>query len=365
MNIKSLATEELIAARDKLKNEISSLSGKQMAYKILANSLYGAISNAGFRYFDLRIAEAITLTGQASDQHVELVLNYYMNRILKTDKIDYVTYGDTDSIYLNVDSLVKSATKSSATVADVVQFLDKVGSTKIQEQINVSIDRIYEIGSCFNKVMDMKREAIASRAIWTGKKRYAMIVHNSEGVDYHPYKLKVMGMDIVKSSTPKFIRAKLKDALTVIFEKDQQSLYDYVSSVKDEFWKAAPEDISFPRSITDLQKYTDSRTIFTKGTPIHVRGSLLYNTINSKNQDRTTIKDGDKIKFIYLKMPNPIHENVIAFPSSESLPKDMGLHSYIDYELQWEKCFLSPLNGICNAIGWKSEKIATLEDFFS
>jgi len=343
--------------------QIAGLSGKQNAYKTLNNSLYGVMTNHVFRYFDLRVGEAVTLTGQASDQHIELVMNQYMNKIMKTDNVDYVIAGDTDSIYLNVDGLVKQFFPNES-LDKTVKLLDKVGEDRFQKVLNASIDHIYNIGNCYKKTMAMKREAIASKAIWTAKKRYAMIVHNSEGVDYTPYKLKIMGMDLIKSSTPVLIRKYLKDALTLIFESDQEALYEFVDDLKKKFLKMTPEEIAFPRGCNDLTKYTDNKAIFKSGTPIHVRGSLIYNHMNRNNKDVVPIKDGDKIKFIYLKVPNPCRENVISFPSFGTLPPDMGLHKYIDYEKQWEKVFIAPLLGITTAIGWNPEKRPSLEDFF-
>jgi len=354
--------QEYGATKNKdLVTKIAALNGKQMAFKILANALYGALSNAGFRYYDLRIAEAITITGQASDRHVEQTLNEYMNATLKTEDVDYVIAGDTDSIYLNVAPLVEAACGPDA---DVVKFLDRVGNTKLQDQINRSIDYIFSTGNCYERIMDMKREAIASRAIWTAKKRYAMVVHNSEGVDYKPYKMKVMGMDIIKSSTPLLIRKKLKEALTVIFEKDQAALHEFVGNLYTTFVQLPVEDISFPRSVTDIVKWADPKRIYKPSTPIHVRGSLLYNKFNKSNKEIAQIRNGDKIKFVYLKVPNPIRENVVAFPSYGVLPESMGLHKYVDYDKMWESVFIAPLKGICDAIGWTPEKKASLEDFF-
>ena len=356
--------QEYNNTKDKtLSSKIASLNGRQMAFKILANALFGALSNAGFRYFDLRIAEAITLTGQASDRHVEKTLNEYMNNMLKTD-IDYVIAGDTDSIYLNVDPLVKKVYGDSLPGHKVVEFLDKVGKTKIQEQLNFSIDHIYKIGNCYEKVMDMKREAIASRAIWTAKKRYAMMVHNSEGVDYTPYKMKIMGMDLIKSSTPMAIRKKLKESLVVIFEKDQQALHDFVAEVHDAFMKMPVEDVSFPRGMNDMDKWIDSKILYKSRTPIHVRGAILYNHFNKKNKDLVPIKNGDKVKFVYLKVPNISREDIISFPSYGNLPESMGLHKFIDWDKQWDKVFIAPLKGITDAIGWTPEKKPSLEEFF-
>lgn len=365
-NLTQMSLEQLLERKQILQHKLASLNGRQMAFKILANSLYGAMSQIGFRYYDIRIAEAITMTGQASDRHIEMIVNQYMNEVLKPEQpVDYVIGGDTDSIYLDVNLLVKRAFEGkNPSTKEIVTFLDKVCDTKFQEQINKSIDIIYNTGNCYERIMNMKREAIASKAIWTAKKRYAMMVHNSEGVDYTPFKMKIMGMDLIKSSTPLYIREKLKNALLTIFEKDQEALYEFVASVKKEFLSMPVEQIAFPRGCNDLTKYADNVSIFKKGTPIHVRGSLVYNYINKDNKDITLIRDGDKVRFIYLKVPNPAREDVISFPAFSTLPVNMGLHSYVDREKQWDKVFIAPLKGICDAIRWRPERTASLELFF-
>jgi DNA polymerase elongation subunit (family B) len=362
---KKMQELEKTGSKDKhVKAQIASLNAKQMAFKIMANALYGAISNAGFRYFDLRIAEAITLTGQASDRFAETKLNEYMNKLLKTTDVDYVLAGDTDSLYLNVDPLVRKVFPDK-TIEETVVFLDKVCSTKIQEQINGSIDTIYQIGNCYEKIMDMKREVIASKAIWTAKKRYAMMIHNSEGIDYRPYKMKIMGMDLIKSSTPHAIRSKLKEALVVIFEKDQEALFKFIDNFKNEFVKMKVEDISFPRGVSDIEKYSDSRTLYKSGCPIHNRAALLYNKLSDGNPNLVKIRSSDKIKFVYLKLPNIIREDVIGFLSHSTLPPEFNLHKFIDHDKMWESVFISPLKGITDSIGWQVEKKSTLEGFFS
>lgn len=209
----------------------------------------------------------------------------------------------------------------------------------------------------------MKREAIFSKAIWTAKKRYAMIVHNSEGVDYHPYKLKIMGMDIVKSSTPKAIRGELKSILVKIFESTEPELQEYVAGFKKKFMEMPIEDVAFPRGVNTLNKY--ARGPKKPGKPIAVTAAITYNTYASKDKTLTPIKDGDKIRFVYLKQPNPTHSHVIGFPAFGTLPPSLKLDKFVDYGLQWEKVFLSPLKGITNAIGWDVEPKSTLDDFFS
>lgn len=346
-----------------LESRIAALDNRQMAFKILNNSLYGGISNAGFRYFELPMAEAITLTGQASDMHIEQSLNKFMNKALGTDNEDYVIAGDTDSVYVNVNPIVEKFYPGKDIDA-TVKWLDKFCSQAIQPIIDKSINHIFSLCNGFDKLMDMKREAIASKALWQKKKRYSMIVHNSEGVDYKPYKLKIMGLDMIKSSTPKVVRSELKDSLRIMFEGGEESLQKHVSIAKEKFMAEEPENIAFPRGVSDLNKWSDGmkQGEIKSGTPIHVRAAILYNQYKEKHE--TPIRNGDKIKFIYLKMPNPIRQDVIGFPATGKLPNRENLLKYIDWNTMFEKTFLSPLSGLTDACGWQHTKVASLEDFF-
>lgn len=309
------------------------------------------------------MAEAITLTGQASDMHVEKTLNRAMNKIMGTEELDYVLYMDTDSAYLDVDPLVKKFFPNKD-IEKTVKWLDKFCAQVLQPYINESIKKVFDVCNCMELLMEMKREAIASKALWQKKKRYAMIVHNSEGVDYRPYKLKIMGLDMIKSSTPKVVRSELKDCLTIMFEDGEESLQQHVSKARDKFMKEEPENISFPRGVSDMNKWTDGMKAgqIKSGTPIHVRAAILYNQHKEKHE--TPIRNGDKIKFIYLKMPNPIKQDVIGFPATGKLPNRDKLLKYIDWNTMFEKTFLSPLEGLTTACGWEHTKTASLEDFF-
>lgn len=288
------------------------------------------------------------------DLEVENNHNFFANGIL---------VHNTDSLYLNVDPIVKKVCKDPTDIDKVVSALNLIGKEIQKNVIQKSIDEMFDKCNCFEKVMDMKREAIASKALWTAKKRYAMMVHDSEGVKYKPYKMKIMGMDIIKSSTPQAIRKELKNALPIIFEQGEVALRKFVAEVKERFMKLPVEDIAFPRSASDIEKWFDGNT-YKLGTPIHVRGAILYNKFTKDLPKYDKILDGDKIKFIYLKVPNPIHENVISFPSSGVLPPELKLDKYIDRELQFQKTFLAPLEGITTAIKWDLVERATLSDFF-
>jgi DNA polymerase elongation subunit (family B) len=353
--------EYQITKDETLVPQISALNNRQLALKILANAGYGAITNVGFRYYELAIGEAITLTGQASDKHIEKSLDEYMNKMLKTKGVSYVTYADTDSVYLDVDPLV-NAIMPNKDIDSVVKLLDKIGLEIQKGPIQNSIDFIYNECNCFEKLMDMKREAIYSRGLWTAKKRYALKVHNSEGVDYKPYKLKIMGLEIIKASTPQKVRKKLKDAVTVIFEQDESSLQQFVKDYQTEFATYPPEDMAFPRSVKDMDKWKEGNGGYKKGTPIHVRAAILYNAYYGTNIGQE-LMNGDKMKFISLKEPNIIKEDVIGFPSTGKMPV-LVIPLPVDVDKMFNMTFIRPLEAIATAIGWSLEEKASLEDFF-
>ena len=352
---------------DALKKEIARCNNIQMAKKISLNSAYGAIGNQYFRYYKLANAEAITLSGQVSIRWIENKMNEYLNKLLQTEGEDYVIASDTDSIYLNLGPLVtKFLSSKSDDKAAVVGVLDKICQEKLEPFIESSYQELADYVSAYEQKMSMKRENIADRGIWTAKKRYILNVYNSEGVAYSEPKLKVMGIEAVKSSTPAPCRAMLKDAFKIMMSGSEDDMIDYIDNCRKKFKSLPPEEISFPRSVSDVTKFKSSSDIYSKGTPIHVRGALLFNHyIKEKKLTHkySLINNGEKIKFCYLKKPNIIHENVISF--IQDFPKELGIQKYVDYDLQFNKSFLEPLKIILDAIGWSVEKTVNLELFFT
>ena len=362
------AKKQYEKTKDKqLLKEIARCNNIQMAKKISLNSAYGAVGNQYFRYYKLENAEAITLSGQVAIRWIENKMNQYLNRILKTDGFDYVIASDTDSIYLNLGPLVENVFKGrEKTNEGIVTFLDKICELELEKYIEGCYQELANYVNAYDQKMQMKRENIADRGIWTAKKRYILNVWDSEGVRYEEPKLKMMGIEAVKSSTPAPCRQMIKDALKLMMSGTEDEVIAYIDKCREKFEKLPPEQISFPRSVSDVQKYQSSATIYSKGTPIHVRGALLYNHyVKEKKLSHkySIINSGEKIKFCYLKKPNPIHENIISF--IQQFPKELDLDKYIDYELQFEKAFLDPLKSILDCIGWEVTKTATLDSFFN
>jgi len=348
-----------------LEYEIAKCNNMQMAKKIQLNSAYGALGNQYFRFFDTKYAESITLSGQLSIKWMEVFINQYLNKTLDTEGKDYVVAVDTDSLYIVLDELVNKSGIDQTDTIKVVDFLDKVASEALEPYIDKCYRKLADYVSAYEQKMFMKRENIADKAIWTGKKHYIMNVYDSEGVRYEEPKLKMMGIESVRSSTPKVCRDAIKEALEVLMREGEKPLREYVDEFEKRFREMPFEDVAFPRGCRFVNKWSSASDIYKKGTPIHVRGALLYNhMLKEKKLTKKfeSIYEGEKIKFCYMKLPNPVRENVFAVPSV--LPPELGLDEYVDYEKQFAKSFKEPLNNICEAIGWRLEKQADLLDFF-
>ena len=342
-----------------LDKEISNLENRQMAIKILLNSLYGALANKHFLYFRPALAEGVTLTGQKAIKWAEKTMNNELNKLLKTDK-DYVIAIDTDSLYVNFGPLVEKFTPKNP-----VLFLDQICKEHFEPAIAKAYEEFYRMHNAYKNRMVMAREAISDVGIWTAKKRYILNVHNNEGVQYSEPKLKIMGIEAIKSSTPEVVRDKFKEAFKLIISGTEDETQRFIADFKAQFRNLEPEQIAFPRGVTNITDWYDRKTIFKKSCPIHVRGSLLHNHYLKENKltnKYEPITNGDRIKFVYLKLPNPIKQNVVSF--KDVLPRELKLQNYINYDLQFEKTFIEPLNLILNPIGWTAEEQATLEDFF-
>ena len=350
-----------------LQREISRLDNMQMAKKIQLNSAYGALGNDYFRWYDIKYAESITKSGQLSIRWIEKKINEYLNKLLKTDNKDYVIASDTDSIYVGLDRLVKFSYEDPSTIPKekIVTFLDKVCREKLEPFIDKCYEELAENVSAYDQKMKMKRECVADKGIWTAKKRYILNVHDNEGVRYKEPQLKIMGIEAVRSSTPAACRDYIKKTLNVIMEKDEDTVISFIDEFRSKFHRMSFDEVAFPRGVRSLSKYVDAASIYRRATPIHVRGALVYNNLikQRKLQNKyQEINNGDKVKFSYMKLPNPIHENVLAAPNG--IPEEVDLDRYIDYDLQFDKGYLEPIRTILDAVGWQTEKTQTLEDFF-
>jgi hypothetical protein len=289
---------------------------------------------------------------------------------LETDNEDYVIASDTDSVYITFDRLVNKVFGEGAETAKIVKFMDTIAKDKIEPFIESSYRDLAKYVNAYDQKMQMAREAIADKGIWTAKKRYILNVWDMEGVKYKEAQLKIMGIEAVKSSTPAPCREKIKQGLKIIMNGSEKEMNNFIQEFREEFMSLPPEEIAYPRSVNGLSKFSDSNQMFAKGAPIHCKGAILYNHLVKKNKlgnKYPYIQEGDKIKFINLKQPNLYQCSAISFMTK--LPKELDFHKIIDYDVQFEKSFVEPLNFILTKINWMVDRSygtqGTLEDFFT
>ena len=356
-----------------IEKRIARYNNLQLAKKVSLNSAYGALGSQYFRFYDLRMALGVTTTGQLSIRWIENKLNEYMNGLLKTTGIDYVIASDTDSIYLRLGPLVdkvygtgqKASTSPEIDKQQVITFMDRVCEDKLQPFIDTSYQELASYVHAYKQKMEMKREGLSDKGIWTAKKRYILNIYNNEGVQYNEPQIKVMGLEMIKSSTPSAVREKMRESIGIMMNGSEEDIHKFIEDFKSEFRTLAVEDISFPRGLNGLKTYADSVMMYKKGTPIHVKGAIIYNHfLKQKGLDKKYpfIQEGEKLKFTYLKQPNPFKDSVISFP--QRLPKEFDMQMYIDYDTQFEKAFIEPIKVILDCMGWSTEKNNSLESFF-
>lgn len=360
----NMTTEQLEKLLEEKENEAQMWHTRQMALKISLNSCYGSLGNPHSRYFDVRIAESITMSGQLAIRWIANKLNEFMNNLIGTESVDYVIAIDTDSNYLNLAEVIKK--KGLTDKQECVEFLDQF-SKKLEKIIDKFYQELAEYMNSFDQNMVMEREAIADRAFWVAKKRYAMQVWDMEGTRFEDPMLKIMGLETQRSSTPKVCRDQIKEAIRLILTSDEEHVLSFMKSFEAEYYKMTPQEIAFPSGINNLTDYQRraQNGSFASGTPIHVKAAISYNRLVREKKLTTKyelIKDGDKIKYIYLRQPNPIQNNAIAFTTN--LPPEFELDKYVDTAKMFEKSFEEPVKRILRIIGWREEIRTSIEDMF-
>jgi DNA polymerase elongation subunit (family B) len=347
---------------------IAALKIRQSVKKILANSLYGCLGNPAFIYSSPELATAVTVTGQVIIRTAENCMNGYIRHITKDNDKDYVLAVDTDSVYLNLDDIITQIQQKTK-ITDITDFVDKICEQKIQPELKKEMDLLTKTLNCSENKIFFKREAIASAGMFIAKKRYALLVQDLEGIRFEEPKLKIMGLETARSSTPAIVRKKLKDCIKIILTKTPEELRQYVNEFYDEFMVLPISDVAAPRGVKGINKYSDNTKIYQTGTPIATKAALLYNSYSKKigiDKQYAAIKENDKMKFVFVKVPNPYgmagKDAVMGFINSP--PKEFNLEKYIDRKKQFEKTFGEPLDNILQAINWKLNAQVSLESFF-
>jgi len=344
--------------------EVQDLNTQQNSLKIFLNAIYGGLGAGHFRYFDVRLAETVTLTGQATIKWTERITNEYLNNLLNTKEVDYVIAIDTDSVYVTLKKLVEELFPVLPETKKVIKAIDRFANEKLLKVMNDSYVEYSDYLNAYKNAIHIKLESIGDTAIWLKKKKYVINVYSDEGVIYNEPKLKVKNLEIIRSSTPEICRVAIKEAVTLIMNKDEVAVQQFIYEFKKKFFQSSPTDIAFPRSCKDIEKWIDGEGC-KKSTPIHVRAAITYNNYLKKinlSHKYEEIKSGNKLKFVYMRMPNVLHEHVIAFP--QFLPKDFELDDEVDLETQFQKTFINPVKMILDVIGWQIKKKSTLAGIF-
>lgn len=364
-NLEHLSNDELLLLYKNKKNKEATYDAMQMALKLALNSLYGAQANKHFRYYSTDIAEGITLTGQFTIRYIANALDSFLNEKLKLQE-SFIVASDTDSVYLCLDKLVEKVVPADTPTNKIVDFIDKFIKTVIEPFIETKYAILADYVNAMDNKMQMKREAIANRAIWRAKKNYILQVYDNEGVRYNEPKLKTVGIETARTSTPNLVRKSLTECLSILLNQKEEAIHQYVADFKNKFMSAPISDIAFPRGVSDIDKWIDGsgKSLWISGAPIHVKAAIVYNSLIDKYKlkNYAKIHNGDKIKFIYLKIPNPTHNNAIAF--IDFLHPEFQMDEYIDKEMQFKSVFLEPLRSFTSILGWNTEKRATITDFF-
>lgn len=365
MDYTKLTDDELKAAYAEVNKKIVLKQTLQLALKVTANANFGAMAQQGFLFFDTRLAAAITDTGRFAIQYVANHFEKRLNDFFKTKDVKYQVYSDTDSFFVTIGNVV-SKYYTGKSNEDIVEALDKLMENHLRKFVEEATEEVSKRQNFYQNTLFFKREKICSSGFWVAAKKYALKVYDNEGVRYSEPDYAITGIEVVRSSTPEIARKSLKECVIHVINKDIDALRLDVESAYKQFISASAEDIAFPRGANNLDKYSSDVTIYTKGCPIAVRGCLLHNFyINELNLGNKyqPIEEGAKIKFIYLKTPNTIKENIIAF--DEVLPPEFNLDKYVDRELQFQKVFMAPLDGIMKAVGWQLEEQSDLDSFFN
>ena len=353
-----------------LEDEVSMLDATQLALKILANSGYGAIGNASFRYFRLEIAEGITLTGQLALRYMSQVIDDFLNEVCGTKNVIYAIYGDTDSIFICLDNWVKYMKLDESNVDNVITQMDEYMANVIEPLIANNYDKLSDYLGAKENLLIMKREALADATIFRGKKNYIMQLYDNEHVRFAEPKMKMMGVETAKSSTAMIIRNKLKECFKIVINKNTRKpseLKKLVDDFREEFDRVDVVAIASPRGVSDIDKWIDDKGNIISGCPIHVRASINYNNFIASDpklkRKYEQIKNGSKIRFIKLKEPNLIHSYVVAF--IDELPEEMELDKYINRKQQFEDTFMGPLESFTQLIDWDIRRSVSLNSLFA
>ena len=210
-----MTDQELLEKFHHVQLQLGELYNKQKALKILLNSYYGATGFPGFRWYDLRMSTSVTLGGQVGIKIAANAVDAHLHTICP-DTPSACIGGDTDSFYVNFGPYAEKL--GLTTVDQISDYIKDVLEPIIEESMKKYFDYMNHFEFCLN----FKREVIAESGFFLDKKkRYAMLVKDSEGVRFNEPELKVVGLELLRSSTPAAVKPWLEEAILVILDNDR------------------------------------------------------------------------------------------------------------------------------------------------
>lgn len=363
--LSELSNDELLQLYEYEKNEEKKKDLIQHAIKILLNSLYGALGNKHFRYCEVENAEAITLFGQVVNKTTQIYINNTMNEIQETPELDNICGGDTDSVYVVAERISKLLFVDGDDIQVKIDKIDQFVKEIIQPEVNAATDGLASMMHSKANKMVWEREVISDAMIYVAKKNYAINVWDNEGVrHYGEPKLKMKGLEAVKSSTPKWSRENLEECYIAALSGSEDKVHENIKGYYNEFVKRPFEEMAQIISVNNIEKYYVNGE-FQPKTPKQVKAAVNYNNTIKKYglEYKGFIPNGEKIKILPLLMPNPTGLPVIGF--MDKLPSEFGLEEYIDKGAIFNAAFKVPMKRFLDAIEWSLEKRASLCDYFN
>ncbi len=363
--------------QSEIKSAISKFKLQDLASKLILNAYYGAFGNKAFYFYNVDVAQSITLQGQNLIKYADSVMEEYFIKIWHIDtdlhkklnidhlkitpiKTTYPTtiYGDTDSNYVIFNYIIKSIENFESLKINPVEFVASIIKLRIQPYLN---KRFQQYAESFNTVnmQEFKLEHISNNGVFIAKKNYILDVAHEDGYLLSKSELLAKGFDLVKSSLPKWAREKGKELIKIILQQgnnlDMPQLMDKIKQYKNELMMLHPDELSQNFNLRTFKKYVlkdDDQLVFAKGAMVYPRSAGYHNHLLYKQKDNirkkyVKIRNGEKVRFYHC-----IKDNMYKIDCFSYLPGKfpMEFAPQIDYDEQFNVIILTPLNRVLEAM---------------
>lgn len=353
----------------------------QYVYKIKLNSLYGALTNLYFRFYDLRMGESTTATGRAILKHqcrtvastlgdsydVDFPLYATMDAAMESGyskeeaerislhgpyfngkhQADAVVYGDTDSTYFKTYA---TTVEEATLIADAVA--DKVNASYPEFMRNTFL-----CTPGYDGIIKAAREVVMDKGIFVEKKRYILHLVDLDGKKCD--KMKIMGLDTKKTTLPAEVAKHLNGFIEAYLKGEEwNSVAERVVEYKTTLMNTTDiMSIGLPKGVQNVEDYTQQYEFSEKARlPGHVAASIYYNECLKRYSDKVSlpIKSGMKIKVFYLQGKHGKFKSIALPTDLEEVPGWFVENFRIDRNAHIERLVDNPIENILKAIGQKA-----------